>query len=167
MKQGKKIAYMGIFLALAMILSYVETLIPFAVGIPGVKLGLCNLLVVLMLYLMGWKEALTVSVLRILLSGVLFGNIFSISYSLAGGLFSFLVMRLLQKTNCFHVVTVSICGGVFHNIGQLAVAALVLDSYYVMYYIPVLVVAGAVTGAVIGALAAELGRFMLQVRMGE
>ncbi|MGN0341994.1 MAG: Gx transporter family protein [Roseburia sp.] len=158
MKQGKHIAYMGIFLALALILSYVESLIPFAVGIPGVKLGLCNLLVVLMLYLLGWREALTVSVLRILLAGILFGNAFSILYSLSGGILSFLVMLFLKKTDRFHVVTVSIFGGVFHNLGQIFVAALILESYYVIYYVSVLVAAGAITGALIGILSAELGK---------
>lgn len=158
MKQGKQVAYLGIFLTLALILSYVETLIPFAVGIPGVKLGLCNLVVVLMLYLWDWKKAITVSLLRMVLSGILFGNVFGILYSLAGGILSFLVMLVLKKTDRFHVITVSIFGGVFHNIGQILVAALVLETYYVIYYVPMLVLAGAVTGTLIGFLSAELGK---------
>lgn len=92
-----KVAYLGVFLALALICSYVESLIPFYFGIPGVKLGLTNLVVVLMLYCVGTKEALLISVLRIVLSGFLFGNMFSILYSLAGGLLSFIVMVLLKK----------------------------------------------------------------------
>ena len=101
----RKIAYLGVFLALALILSYVESLIPFYFGIPGVKLGLTNLIVVVMLYCTGTKEAFGVSVARILLAGFLFGNLFSILYSLAGGVLSFIVMCLLKKTGRFHVMT--------------------------------------------------------------
>ena len=90
------IAFLGVFLALALILSYVESLIPFYFGIPGVKLGLTNLIVVVMLYLCGTKEAFAISMLRIMLSGFLFGNMFSILYSAAGGLLSFLVMYALK-----------------------------------------------------------------------
>ena len=93
----RKTAFMGLFLALAMICSYIETLIPFSVGIPGIKLGLANIVVVLMLYAVGTKEALLVSVLRIVLVGILFGNAFSILYSLSGGILSFLVMFLMKK----------------------------------------------------------------------
>lgn len=154
----KKTAYMGVFLAFALILSYIESLIPFYFGIPGMKLGLANLIVVVMLYLAGTKEAFFLSVLRILLSGFLFGNMFGILYSLAGGLLSFLVMWLVKKTGHFHTVTVSVCGGIFHNVGQLLVAALVVENYNVLYYMPVLLVAGILTGFVIGILADELGR---------
>ncbi len=93
----RKTAFMGLFLALAMICSYIETLIPFSVGIPGIKLGLANIAVVLMLYSVGTKEALLVSLLRIVLVGILFGNAFSILYSLSGGILSFLVMFLMKK----------------------------------------------------------------------
>ena len=134
----KSVAYLGVFLALAMILSYVEAILPFAIGIPGVKLGLANLVTVLMLYLIGWKEALCVSVLRIVLTGILFGNVVSICYGLAGGLLSFLLMFILIRMNRFHVVTVSICGGIIHNMGQLIVAGFLVSSYYVIYYMPVL-----------------------------
>lgn len=154
----KKTAYMGVFLAFALILSYIESLIPFYFGIPGMKLGLANLIVVVMLYLAGTKEAFFLSVLRILLSGFLFGNMFGILYSLAGGLLSFFVMWLVKKTGHFHTVTVSVCGGIFHNVGQLLVAALVVENYNVLYYMPVLLVAGILTGFVIGILADELGR---------
>lgn len=153
----KKVAYLGIFLTLALILSYVEAMIPFTPGMPGVKLGLCNLMVVLLLYLLGWKEALTVSFLRAVLAGFLFGNPFSILYSLAGSMASFLCMYVLHRLNRFHVVTVSICGGIVHNMGQLAVAAVLIDSYYVAYYVPLLLIAGGLTGCVIGVLAHEIG----------
>ena len=101
-----KVAYLGVFLALALICSYVESLIPFYFGIPGVKLGLTNIVVVLMLYCVGTKEAFAISMLRIVLAGFLFGNLFSILYSLAGGMFSFLVMYLLKRTGKLGVLPV-------------------------------------------------------------
>ena len=151
----RKIAYLGVFLALALILSYVESLIPFYFGIPGVKLGLTNLIVVVMLYCTGTKEAFGVSVARILLAGFLFGNMFSILYSLAGGVLSFIVMCLLKKTGRFHVISVSVTGGISHNIGQLIAAAFVVETYDIFYYMPFLLIAGVATGFVIGMLAQE------------
>lgn len=147
---------MGVFLALALICSYVESLIPISFGIPGVKLGLTNIVVVLMLYYIGAKEALAVSVCRIVLAGFLFGNLFSILYSLAGGLLSFLIMWAVKRTGKLGILPVSVCGGIFHNIGQLAVAALVVENYNVFYYLPVLLLAGAATGLAIGVVAQEL-----------
>lgn len=147
---------MGVFLALALICSYVESLIPISFGIPGVKLGLTNIVVVLMLYCIGAKEALVVSVCRIVLAGFLFGNLFSILYSLAGGLLSFLIMWAVKRTGKLGILPVSVCGGIFHNIGQLAVAALVVENYNVFYYLPVLLLAGAATGLAIGVVAQEL-----------
>ncbi|MBP3488015.1 MAG: Gx transporter family protein [Roseburia sp.] len=151
-----KVAYLGVFLALALICSYVESLIPFYFGIPGVKLGLTNIVVVLMLYCVGTKEALAISVLRIVLAGFLFGNMFSILYSLAGGLLSFLIMVLLKRTGKLGVLPISVSGGVFHNVGQLVVAAAVVENYNIFYYMPVLLVAGIITGFLIGVAAQEM-----------
>ncbi len=152
----KKTAYMGIFLALALICSYIETLIPFHIGIPGVKLGLTNIVIVWALYLLGTKEALAISVMRIVLSGMMFGNAFSIAYSLAGGLLSFIVMFPLKKTGKFKCISVSIAGGIFHNIGQLLVAAAIVQNLSVFYYIPILFISGTITGLVIGVISQEL-----------
>ena len=152
----KKTAYLGLFLALALICSYIESLIPFYFGIPGVKLGLTNIVVVLMLYCTGAKSALAVSVLRILLSGFLFGNMFSILYSLAGGLASFLCMVLLKRSGRFRIISVSAAGGVMHNLGQIAVAAAVVENRSLFYYYPVLFIAGTLTGIVIGIAAQEI-----------
>ncbi|MCM1256607.1 MAG: Gx transporter family protein [Roseburia sp.] len=149
-------AYLGMYLALALICSYVESLIPFYFGIPGVKLGLTNIVVVLLLYTLGAKEAFGVSVMRILLAGFLFGNPFSILYSLSGGILSFLVMYLLKRTKKLKVITVSVAGGLAHNIGQLFVAAFVVENYHVLYYLPVLLIAGFVTGFLIGILSQEI-----------
>lgn len=152
----KKTAYLGVFLALALVCSYVESLIPFYFGIPGVKLGLTNVVVILMLYVMGTKEAVTVSVLRILLAGFLFGNVFSILYSLAGGLLSFLCMALLKRTGKFKIISISAAGGITHNLGQIVVAAIVVENINLFYYFPVLLLAGIITGILIGIAAQEI-----------
>lgn len=143
-------ALLGVCLALALVCSYVESLIPFSFGIPGAKLGLTNIVVVVMLYYIGPREALTVSVLRILLSGFLFGNLFGVLYGLAGGLLSFFCMCLLKKCRQIGIVSVSAAGGVMHNLGQTAVAALVVENIHLFYYFPFLMIAGIVTGALIG-----------------
>ena len=120
------ITCMGLLLALALILSYVEVLIPFQPGIPGIKLGLANLAVVLCLYLLGWKDALLLTIVKALLSGLLFGNLFMILYSLTGAIISAFAMILLQKNGGFHLPAVSAAGGVAHNMGQLLVAFFVV-----------------------------------------
>lgn len=147
---------MGLFLALALICSYVESLIPFYFGVPGVKLGLTNIVVVMALYCIGAKEAFLISVLRILLAGFLFGNMFGILYSLAGGLLSFGIMLLLKKTGKFRIISVSVAGGVSHNMGQLVVAALVVENYHIFYYGTVLIIAGIITGFIIGIISQEV-----------
>lgn len=151
-----KVAMFGVFTALALIFSYVEAMIPINFGIPGVKLGLANLIVVIVLYKGDWKDALFIAVARIVLSGFIFGNLFSILYSLAGGLLSLLVMILLKKTNAFSIAGVSIGGGAAHNVGQLLVAMFVVQTYQVGYYLPVLLIAGVLTGAMIGIVALEV-----------
>ena len=151
-----KAAYFGVFTALALIFSYVETLIPIHIGIPGVKLGLANLIVVIALYRMGVREAYVLSVVRVILAGFLFGNLFAVLYSLAGGLLSLTVMVFLKKTEKFSVLGVSMAGAVFHNIGQLIMAAIVLESLSITYYLPVLMISGIVTGLLIGIVANEM-----------
>lgn len=143
------------FTALALIFSYVETLIPVSFGIPGIKLGLANLIIVIALYRLKLKEAYLLSVTRVLLSGLIFGNYFSILYSLAGAFLSLSVMALLKRDGGFSVIGVSIAGGVSHNIGQLIVAVLVVETYQVTYYLPVLLIAGLLTGGLIGIVSSE------------
>ena len=152
----RKTAYMGLFLAVAMICSYIETLIPFSVGIPGIKLGLANIVVVLMLYSVGTKEALLVSLLRIVLVGILFGNAFSILYSLVGGILSLLVMWMLKRLGRFQMISVSAAGGIAHNLGQIIVATIIVKNYNVMYYFPFLMICGLLTGVLIGVIAQEM-----------
>ena len=151
-----KIAYWGVFLALALVCSYVESLIPISFGIPGVKLGLTNIVVILMLYTIGAKDAILISVLRIILAGFMFVNAFSIIYSLAGGILSFVVMLLLKNTGKLKILSISTAGGISHNVGQLIVAALVVENYNILFYVPVLIIAGIITGFLIGLLAGEI-----------
>lgn len=151
----RKVAYFGVFVALALIFSYVEALIPIPLGIPGVKLGLANLMTVITLYKMGGKEAFVLSLLRITLSGFLFGSMFGIVYSFAGGLLSLCVMALLKQTQKFSIIGVSMAGGVSHNIGQLIMAIIVLESISIVYYVPVLIISGMLTGIIIGIISSE------------
>ena len=160
-----KVAVFGVFTSLALILSYVELLIPINFGIPGMKLGLANLLVVILLYKGCPRDALLLSVIRILLSGLIFGNMFSICYSLGGGLLSLAVMVFLKKTGQFTVAGISIGGGASHNVGQLLVAMFVVQTYQVGYYLPVLLIAGVITGAVIGILSAEVLKRTQSIRL--
>ncbi len=149
LRPSYEIAYMGLLVALGLILSYVESLIPFFFGVPGMKLGLANIMVLFGMELLDNKKAIGINVLRILLAGFLFGNLYSIFYSLAGALLSFLIMVLLRKWK-FGLMGISAGGGMSHNIGQLLVAALVVDTWQVGYYAPVLLVFGLLTGLVNG-----------------
>lgn len=151
---NRKIALLGLFSALAIIFGYVELLIPS--GIPGVKIGLANLAVVFLLMRYSWKEALLVSLIRILVIGFLFTNAFSILYSLAGAAFSLLVMALLKRSPQFSVFGISMAGGIAHNVGQLLVAMAVVESFSLIYYAPVLLLSGVLTGFLIGALTTEV-----------
>ena len=148
--------HFGVFTALALLFSYIESLIPFHIGIPGVKLGLATLIIVIALYKMNARQAFLLSVTRIVLAGFLFGNLFSILYSLAGGMLSLIVMILLKKQNGFSVMGVSVAGGVFRNVGQLVIAMLVTESLNLFYYVPVLMISGLITGIFIGIIANEM-----------
>ena len=161
----EKIAYFGVFTALALIFSYVESLVPIHIGIPGVKLGLANLVIVIALYKMKIHEAYLLSVLRIILSGFIFANMFSILYSLAGGIISLTVMSMLKSSNKFSVIGISISGGVFHNIGQLIMAAIVLESLSITYYLPMLLISGLVTGFLIGIISNEMLKRMRNIKL--
>ena len=151
--ETRKIARMGLLVALSMILSYVESLIPAFVAVPGVKVGLANIVVIFALYTLGPIEALTVSLLRVILSSFLFGSVLSLLYSLSGALLSLGGMILMKKLKIFSTTVVSVTGGVLHNVGQILVACLVLETDVLLYYLPVLILSGVITGAVIGIIA--------------
>jgi len=151
-----QIAEYGLLIALALVLSYVEALIPFSVAVPGVKLGLANIVVVFALYRLGKAEAFVISILRVLLMTFMFGNAFALFYSLSGALLSFGVMLLLLKTGRFSYIGVGVGGGVFHNIGQILCAMVLLGTKQIAYYLPVLLISGTVTGVAIGVIAGIL-----------
>lgn len=153
MKQ--KTAYLGLFTAVAIIFGYVETLVPVFAGIPGIKLGLANLAVLFILNRYTFRDAALVSVVRILVIGFLFGNLFSILYSLAGAALSLTVMTLLKKHGSFSIPGISVAGGVTHNIGQLLVAMAIVENTSLFYYAPALLVSGVITGLLIGWLTNE------------
>ena len=152
----KKLAMMGLFTALAMIFGYVEAILPISMGIPGVKLGLANIVVVFALYRLKPSEAFLINGVRIVLVSFMFGNLSVMIYSLAGGGASFAAMVLLKRTKKFSVYGVSVIGGVFHNLGQLIVSMLVLETASLVYYGPVLLISGLVTGLMIGITANEV-----------
>ena len=146
----KRVTTAGVFVALALIFGYVESLIPFNFGVPGIKLGLANVVVVTALYMMKLPDTILISVIRIVVSGLLFGNLMSLAYSLAGGVLSLLIMILLKKTEKFSVIGVSIAGGVLHNTGQILMAMILTGVSVISYYLPVLIGVGILTGFLIG-----------------
>ena len=153
---SRRVSSGAMLVALAMIFSYVESLIPINLGIPGIKLGVANLVTVTGLYILAPMEVLLVVILRVLLVGFMFGNGMSILYSLAGAALSMTVMTLMLKKTSFSLIGVSVAGGVSHNIGQLIIAMLIVQNASVFVYAPALLVAGVAAGVVIGGLTNEI-----------
>lgn len=149
----KRLAQYGLLVALAMIFSYIESLVPVFIAVPGVKLGLANIVVLFAIYVMDFKSATIISLVRVVLAGFMFGNVFAIIYSAAGAILSLIVIGLLYKTGKFSSVGVSVAGGVAHNAGQIIVACIVTETAQIAYYLPVLCLSGIVAGICVGALA--------------
>lgn len=147
-----RIAISALFASLALIFSYIEAILPVAPSIPGIKLGIANLVVIIALYRLDSRYALTINLIRIFLAGFMFSGLYGAIYSLCGCLASFAVMCLLKRSGLFSVVGVSMAGGVAHNAGQLAAAAFLVSSTEIFYYLPVLIVSGTVSGILIGFL---------------
>ena len=158
-----RVALYGVLIALAMVLSYIEVLIPLPIGIPGVKPGLANLVVFLALYSLSAQEAFLISMVRIILVSITFGNGSAFLYSMAGGLLSFLVMWIFQKRKILLPTGVSIAGGIAHNVGQLLIAAVILENGAVFTYFPVLLAAGCITGGLIGILGSQIQKHIPKV----
>ena len=146
----KRIAFLGLFVALAFVLSYIEFMLPLNIGIPGAKIGIANLAVMVTLYTVGEKNAIALSIIRVILVGLTFGNISMMMYSLAGAALSLFAMLLARKIGKLSMTGVSVLGGVFHNVGQIIVAMLVLETKSLLYYLPFLIIVGTITGIVIG-----------------
>ena len=149
-KNFGKVAKCGMMVALAFLLSYIEFLIPIPTGIPGVKLGLANLVIIVAVYLTGARNAFIIMVVRVVLTALTFGNMFYGLFSIVGGVLSLSLMLLCKKKDLFGKIGVSIVGGVSHNVGQILVAMLVLETPELVWYLPVLLLSGTVAGAVIG-----------------
>lgn len=147
---AKTVSHIALLTSLALIFSYVEAIIPYNPAIPGIKLGIANVVTVIALYKFGWKDAACISVLRIVLAGLLFNGVFGMLYSLAGALLSFIGMLLLKRSKIFSIVGVSMAGGVLHNLGQLLVAAALIEDLRIFFYFPVLLFSGIVSGIAIG-----------------
>ena len=157
MKKTKRLVLLAMLTAVAMILSYVESLLP-SVGIPGVKMGLANIAVIFALFRFGWKEAAALSLVRVLLVSLLFGSVGAMLYSLAGAVLSLAAMALLRRIDRFSTVGISVAGGVAHNAGQILMAMLILQTKQLLGYLPVLAVSGIAGGVLTGLAAALLIR---------
>jgi len=156
--KASKLSLLALSVSLAMILSFVESQIPAMVAIPGVKVGLANIVVVFALYKLGWKEAVVISLTRVFLVGLLFGNGISILYSITGATVSFAAMVLLKQAKVFSTMAVSVAGGVLHNLGQIAMACVIMGTDVLRYYAPFLILSGTLAGIAIGVLAAIMIR---------
>ena len=150
--KSKNVSRYALLIALAMVLSWLESLVPVSAAVPGMKLGLTNLVVIFALYRMRNRDAAIISFVRVLLVSFTFGNAYAFAYSMAGAVLSLLIMLALKKSGQFSTVGVSIAGGVGHNLGQIIVAALVLETDNIFFYLPVLMVSGMAAGVCIGLL---------------
>lgn len=155
-KKTLQLTTLAFVVAFAMILSFVESRIPAFVAIPGIKVGLANIAVIFTLYKLGVKEAITVSIVRVLLISMLFGSAVSLIYSISGAVLSLLTMIVLKKLTPLNEVTISVTGGVMHNVGQIAAASFMLSTNVVVYYLPFLLVSGTIAGVVVGIASAIL-----------
>lgn len=146
----KKLSEIALMVTLALIFSYVEAIIPYNPGIPGIKLGIANIVAIIALYKFSWREAVTVNAIRIIIAGLLFNGVFGAIYSMAGSLVSLLGMVILKKSKLFSVAGVSMAGGVLHNVGQLFVATFIIEDVRIFFYFPVLLFSGLIAGLAIG-----------------
>ena len=146
---AKKLTLLSLFCALAMIMSYLESLIPLPLPF-GIKVGLPNIIIIFILYKIGEKEAIAVSLVRVLLVSLLFGNALSLAYSVAGALLSLTLMIILKKIGIFSTIGVSVVGGISHNAGQIIVACIVMETIEISYYLPILAISGIVAGVCVG-----------------
>lgn len=146
----KNMIYSGVLIALAMLIGYIEQNIPINIGIPGVKLGLANAVTIVALCVLGKKEAILITELRIILMAFMFGKIFAMIFSISGSILSLLVMLFLKRTQKFSNIGISVSGAVMHNVGQIIAAAILLHTKAILYYLPVLIIAGVIAGIIIG-----------------
>ncbi len=153
----RKIALLGVLTSVALVLSYLEAMLPpISTAVPGIKMGLPNIIIIFVLYKFGIKEATTVSLIRVFIVSLLFGNVMTLAYSVAGAVLSILLMTIMIKSDLFSTIGVSIVGGISHNLGQILVAIFLFDTIQIGYYMIVLAVTGTIAGVVIGIIASIL-----------
>lgn len=148
--KAKKITLLGLFTALAMIMSYIESLMPIPVPIPGIKVGFSNIIIVFILYRFGTRSAIAVSLIRVFLVSLLFNNALTLAYSLMGAILSLAIMILLKSTDWFSTLGISVVGAITHNAGQIIVACILMSTSEISYYMPVLIITGTISGIIVG-----------------
>ena len=155
--ETRRIALLGVLTSVALVLSYLEVMLPpISTAVPGIKMGLPNLIIIFVLYKFGLKEAVTVSLIRVFIVALLFGNVMTLAYSVAGAVLSLGLMTLFKKINLFSQIGVSIIGGISHNLGQILVAIFLFDTIQIGYYMIVLSITGTIAGVVIGIISSIL-----------
>lgn len=153
----RRIALLGVLTSVALVLSYLEVMLPpISTAVPGIKMGLPNIIIIFLLYKFGLKEAVTVSLIRVFIVALLFGNVMTLAYSVAGAVLSLGLMTLFKKFDFFSQVGVSIIGGISHNLGQILVAIFLFDTIQIGYYMIVLSITGTIAGVVIGIISSIL-----------
>lgn len=165
MKSTRKLTIYALLIAAALVLSYIESIIPTFFAVPGMKLGLTNIVIVVALYKMNRKSALLINFARVILATAMFGNMASFAYSIGGAMLSLTVMILVKRLGRFSIIAVSACGGIAHNLGQIIVAMILLSTYQVGYYMIVLWFTGVVTGLFIGIISGLIVERLPDVRV--
>jgi heptaprenyl diphosphate synthase len=163
-ERTRRIALCGLLIAMMLVLGFVESRIPINAGIPGIKLGLSNGVLIFAVYMLDIPTAWLLMVLKVMLSGLLFGGFNTIMYALAGGVLSMLAMTLLSKVRGMHPITVSMVGGVMHNVGQVALAMILLHTQQLLYYMAVLILVGLICGALTGIVASSVMKHLKAIR---
>ena len=156
-KETRKIALLGVLTSVALVLSYLEAMLPpISTAVPGIKMGLPNIIIIFLLYKFGLKEAVTVSIIRVFIVALLFGNVMTLAYSVAGAVLSIALMTIMLKLDWFSTIGVSVVGGISHNLGQILVAIFLFDTIQIGYYMIVLSITGTIAGVVIGIISSIL-----------
>lgn len=152
----KKVSVIGLFTAMALLLSCIENMLPFRTGIPGIKLGIANLIIVITFYFLPSGEVLSISLLRVFFLSVFSGSPFTTAFSFTGAIASFFAMYISYRRNSFSPVGISIMGGVTHNLTQLLISTLLLNTPAFLWYSPVLLISGIITGLINGLIAIKI-----------
>ena len=162
-ERTRRVALSGLLIAMMLVLGFIESQIPINAGVPGIKLGLSNGILIFAIYMLDIPTAWLLMVLKVTLSGLLFGGFNTILYALAGGVLSMIAMTLLSRFKSLHPVTVSMAGGVMHNVGQVALAMVIFHTQQLLYYMAVLMLVGLLCGALTGVTAAAVMKHMKKI----